>query len=168
MNVSDDSSTVFSYFVNLVTIFGLLTWISILVSHIYFVRARKAQGLQDHQMPFTAPLGMWGSIGALFFCILIALTKNFSVFTHDPSTYGDFDYKNFITGYLGIPLYLIMIAVYKIIMKNEGVKPHTADLYSGKDIIDREEEEFLARKAAATQGAKGGSWFYRHFISWLF
>lgn len=33
LNVADDSRTVFLYFVNLVTIFGLLTWISILVAH---------------------------------------------------------------------------------------------------------------------------------------
>ena len=32
MNVAEDSTTVFGYFVNLVTIFGILTWISILVT----------------------------------------------------------------------------------------------------------------------------------------
>lgn len=106
MNVSDDSKVVFGYFVNLVTIFGLLTWVSILVTHIYFVRARKAQGITDAQMPYVAPFGIWGSYIALFFCILISLTKNFNVFTYDKK-YGNFDVKNFITGYLGIPLYLM-------------------------------------------------------------
>jgi yeast amino acid transporter len=43
MNVSTSSKVVFGYFVNLVSIFGLLTWISILVSHIYFIKARRAQ-----------------------------------------------------------------------------------------------------------------------------
>jgi amino acid transporter len=109
MNVSDDSKVVFGYFVNLVTIFGLLTWISILVTHIYFVKARRAQGITNDQMPYIAPFGLIGSYIALFFCILIAFTKNFAVFAHDrsPTGYGDFDYKNFITGYLGIPLYLM-------------------------------------------------------------
>jgi amino acid transporter len=107
MNVADDSKVVFGYFVNLVTIFGLLTWISILVTHIYFVKARRAQGITNDQMPYVAPFGLIGSYIALFFCILIAFTKNFAVFTHDKKTYGDFDYKNFITGYLGIPLFLM-------------------------------------------------------------
>ncbi|EXJ60825.1 hypothetical protein A1O7_04978 [Cladophialophora yegresii CBS 114405] len=173
MNVSDDSKIVFGYFVNLTTIFGLLTWISILVTHIYFVKARRAQNVPDTALAFTAPLGIAGSYGALALCILIALTKNFNVFVHSPSTYGDFDYKNFITGYLGIPLYLIMILGYKLIMKSKGVKPETADLFSGKDIIDREEEEFLAEKArrdALRKGSVGkkGGWFYRRFVSWLF
>jgi amino acid transporter len=100
MNVADDATTVFGYFVNLTTIFGLLSWISLLVSHIFFVRARRAQGITNDQMAYTAPLGLIGSYVALFFCILIALTKNFPVFTHDKKTYGNFDYKNFITGYL--------------------------------------------------------------------
>lgn len=166
MNVSDDSTTIFGYFVNLVTIFGLLTWISILVSHVYFVRARKAQGVPETSLAFKAPLGIWGSYGAIFFCVLIALTKNYSVFVHSPSTYGDFDYKTFITGYLGIPLYLIMIFGYKFIMKSKAFHPLTADLYTGKDIVDREEEEYLARERVSQK--KGGSWFYRTFVAWLF
>jgi len=166
MNVSADAKNVFSYFVNLVTIFGLLTWISILVSHICFVKARRAQNIPTSSLAYAAPLGIWGSYIALAFCILIALTKNFSVFTRSPKTYGDFDYKNFITGYLGIPLYLGMIAGYKLIMKSERVRPETADLFSGKDEIDREEAEFLAREAA-TRGT-GKRSFYDRFVSWLF
>jgi amino acid transporter len=168
MNAADDSKIVFGYFVNLTTIFGLLSWISLLVSHIWFVRARRAQGITKDMMAYTAPFGLTGSYIALFFCILIALTKNFNVFTRSPKTYGDFDYKNFVTGYLGIPVYLICIFGYKYSMKSKMVKPHEADFYSGKAEIDREEEAFLAHAAEkrATQG-KGGSWFYRTFIAWL-
>ncbi|KAJ9625734.1 amino acid transporter [Taxawa tesnikishii (nom. ined.)] len=168
MNVSTSSKTVFGYFVNLVTIFGLLTWISILVTHIYFVRARNAQGVDPKSLAYRAPLGIWGTYFALFFCILIALTKNFNVFTRSPSTYGDFDYKNFITGYLGIPLYLIMIFGYKIVYKSKGIKPQDADLWTGKDEYDRDEEMWKERKAARKTEAKSGNWFYRTFVSWLF
>ncbi|KAI9696305.1 MAG: hypothetical protein M1820_008228 [Bogoriella megaspora] len=168
MNVSTDSRTVFGYFYNLVTIFGLLTWISILLSHIYFVRARRAQNVSDKDIPYKAPFGKWGSYGALFFCCLIALTKNFNVFTRDPTgKYGhNFDYKNFITGYLGIPLYLVMIVGYKFIKKTHQVRPESCDLWSGKDKIDREEAEFLALEAEKKQ--QPTSWFYRTFVSWLF
>jgi len=166
MNAADDAKVVFGYFVNLTTIFGLLSWISLLVSHIWFVRARRAQGITNDQMAYHAPFGLIGSYIALFFCILIALTKNFSVFTK--GSYGSFDYKNFITGYLGIPVYLICIFGYKFIMKSKMVKPHEADFYTGKAEIDREEEAFLAHAAEkkATEG-KGGSWFYRTFVAWL-
>ncbi|KAK6507750.1 hypothetical protein TWF481_006172 [Arthrobotrys musiformis] len=163
MNVSSDSKTVFGYFVNLVTIFGLLTWISILVSHIYFVRARNAQGVDPKTLAYKAPFGVAGTYFALFFCILIALTKNFDVFV------GEFKYKTFITGYLGIPLYLLMIFGFKFIKKTKGIKPEEADLWSGKDAIDRDEEMWKikdAEKKAA--GVKDGGWFYRTFVAWLF
>ncbi|EON65718.1 hypothetical protein W97_04957 [Coniosporium apollinis CBS 100218] len=164
MNVADDSRSVFLYFVNLVTVFGLLTWISILVTHIYFVRARVAQNVPRESLAYIAPFRVWGSYGALFFCILICLTKNYNVFV------GTFAYKDFVTGYIGIPLYLIMIAGYKLWTKEPGVKPETADLWTGKDVIDREEQEFLARKAEkqALKGKNKGGWFYRTFIGWLF
>lgn len=90
LNVSTGSAEVFGYFVNLVSIFGLLTWISILVSHIYFVKARRAQGVAEDSLRYKSPFGLWGSYMALAFCCLVALTKNFYVFA-DP-----FDYKNFI------------------------------------------------------------------------
>ncbi|WEW56028.1 amino acid transporter [Emydomyces testavorans] len=167
MNVSDDSKTIFGYFVNLVTIFGLLTWISILVAHIYFIRAREAQGIEVSSLPFKAPLGIGGSYFACAFCILISITKSFDVFVHNPK-YGNFDYKNFVTAYLGIPVYLIMIFGYKIVTKCKVVRPEEADLWSGKEAIDREEQEFLARKAAKKGSQSQASWFYRTFVAWLF
>lgn len=94
MNVASSAKTVFGYFVNLVSIFGLLTWVSILVAHIYFVKARRAQGVDEKTMRYKSPFGLWGSYIALAFCVLVSLTKNFDVFI------GGFNYKNFITGYL--------------------------------------------------------------------
>lgn len=167
LNVADDAKTVFGYFVNLTTIFGLMSWISLLVSHIFFVRARRAQGITNDQLAYVAPFGLVGSYIALFFSCLIALTKNFPVFTH--GKYGNFDWKNFITGYLGIPIYLACILGYKFLMKSKMVQPHEADFYTGKGEIDAEEAAFVAHEAMKkAQGTgKGGSWFYKTFIAWL-
>lgn len=175
MNVAEDSQVVFGYFVNLVTIFGILTWISILVTHIYFVRARRAQGITNDQMPYVAPLGHYGSYGALVGCILIAVFKNWNVFIEEPKKYGKWDYKNFVTGYLGIPLYLIMIFGHKLWFRKQiasgeavgGIKPHEADLFLGKAKIDREEEEFLRMKANEPE-PKGIKRWYKRYVSWLF
>lgn len=171
LNVAEDSGNVFGYFVNLVTIFGVLTWISILVAHICFVRARRAQDIPPTELAYTAPFGLFGTYFALVFCIIIAIFKNFDVFVHDNSReHGkNFDYVNFLTGYLGIPLYLGMILGYKMVMGTKGWTPLNADLFTGKDVIDREEQEFLANKAANRKaGRERGGWFYRHFVAWLF
>jgi yeast amino acid transporter len=98
----------------------------------------------------------------------LTLQRNYEVFIPDPEKYGDFDYKNFITGYLGIPLYLFMIAFWKIVKRTKRVRPSEADLYSGKKEIDDAEAEFLAAKAAReAQKGTAGKRIYR-FFSWLF
>ncbi|KAH7325825.1 amino acid permease/ SLC12A domain-containing protein [Stachybotrys elegans] len=167
LNVTDDSRTVFLYFVNLVTIFGLLTWVSILVSHIFFIRARRAQGIEDSQLTFKAPLGIWGSYVALFFCILVSLTKNFDIFIDDGEP---FDYRTFITGYLGIPVYIIFLFGHMYLTKSKGVKPAEADFYLGRDIVEAQEAEYYAAEEAKKASAPTGHWdaFYRRYIAWLF
>lgn len=52
-----------------------------------------AQGIHNDAMPYVAPFGIGDSYVALFFCYLIALTKNFNVFTK--GNYGNLNYKNF-------------------------------------------------------------------------
>lgn len=167
MNVSSNSKDVFGYFVDLVTIFGLLTWISILVTHICFVRARNAQNVPRKSLAYAAPLGVAGSYGALAFCILISLTKNYDVFTHNKK-WGNFDYKTFITAYLGIPLYLILIFGYKLATGCKGVEPGKADLWTGRAEVDRDEAEYLVRREAQGEKHAQSHWLYRTFVSWLF
>ncbi|KAF5106567.1 hypothetical protein DV453_003805 [Geotrichum candidum] len=141
LNCSANSAKVFGYFVNVVSILGLLTWICILVTHIYFMRALKAQGIDRDTLVYKAPFQPYGSYISLGFCILIALIKNFTAFVFE------FDKTSFITGYIGIPVFLALLFGYKIIMKTKTVLPEEADLYSLRDIIDREEELFLAQQA---------------------
>ncbi|TEY71385.1 hypothetical protein BOTCAL_0094g00290 [Botryotinia calthae] len=174
LGVNTASYTVFGYFVNLVTMFGLLTWISILISHIYFVRARRAQGVQNTEMAYVAPLGIYGSYGALAFCILIAIFKGFALFcykkTAKAGTKPVFDHSTFITTYLGIPLYFIMFFGYKYTMKTKILRPEEADLFSGKARIDAEEQEYLAQEAArkgSNQETKGER-IYRLTLGWAF
>lgn len=126
------------------------------------------QGLTNEKLPYVAPLGVYGSYVALAICILVALTKNYDVFTG-----GNFavdKYKTFITGYIGIPVYLSLLFCHEFFTNSTGWKAHEAYLYSGKENIVREEELFLAEKAAKDEanGPNQGAWVYKTFISWLF
>jgi amino acid transporter len=136
----------FQYLISLVTIFGILTWISILVSHIYFVRARRAQNVPDTALAYVSPFGIVGSMVALVFACMIVVFNGWANFVHDPTDYGNFDRKHFVVDYIGVPIYLVMIFGYKFIMKTKGVKPVDADLFGGKAKIDEEEAEFLAEE----------------------
>jgi amino acid transporter len=135
----------FQWFVSLVTIFGILNWISILVSHIFFVRARSVQNVPDTALAFVSPFGRKGSMAALAFACLITLFNGWADFVHDPKM-GKFAWKSFIVDYIGVPIYLCMIFGYKFVMKTERVKPEDADLFGGKAKIDEDEAEFLAQE----------------------
>ena len=124
-----------------------------------------AQGILPGSLAYRAPLGIWGSYIALFFCCLIAVTKNFGVFILGGKP---FDYATFITAYLGIPLYLILIFGHIIFMKSRGYRAHEVDFYSGKDLIDAEEADFVEREREKALVATGRAKFYNRYISWLF
>lgn len=175
LGVNQSSYKVFGYFTAMVTIFGLLTWIAILITHITFVRARKAQGITNDQVAYVAPLGMWGSVGALFFCCLIAIFRGFPTLAWKAATpkgkaHAPFDHATFITTYLGIPVFICLFVGYKIVMKTKWLSPEEADLFSGKDKIDREEAEYIAAEQAKRNGkdeTMAEKW-YRRTLGHLF
>ncbi|QPG75832.1 hypothetical protein FOA43_003194 [Brettanomyces nanus] len=170
MVCSSSSQKVVNYFVNVVSIFGLITWISILVTYLYFLKAVKAQGyVRKRDFIYTAPLQPYGTYVALALCCAIAIVKNFTVFLGDA-----FDYKTFITGYIGIPVFLICLFGYKIVKKTKTVIPEEADLVTYKAAIDQEQleyEEKVADKEARRKElgkGKDWEWWYDHSVGYLF
>ena len=63
-----------------------------------------------------------------------------------------FDWQDFVVDYLGIPLFVCMVAGYKLVRGSKRVKYEEADLYGGKRRIDEEEAEFLAREKEGRHG----------------
>ncbi len=171
LNVSGSSQVVFTYFVNVVSIFGLLSWFSILLTHVRFIQARRAQGINDDALAYVAPLGLVGSCIALAFTLLICIIKNFTVFIPSKS-YGKFDYKTFITGYIGFPVFIVMYLGWKWYYGTKLLRPHEVDLQSGRQKILEEEERYLRLRREAEDGKIGKGRLlgriYRRLFSWLF
>lgn len=146
---------------------GLLTWIGILCTHIGFRKAVKAQNLPAANFPYRSPFGILGSyIATGFLCVLI-MTKSFGVFVQG------FDYKNFIVGYIGLPIYLALVLGYKFIYKTKRVKPCQADLVTGVPTISWQVEKanHLAKisQKEHVPGVKGKlTMFYDKVLSFLF
>ncbi|VUC32438.1 unnamed protein product [Clonostachys rosea] len=135
MNAAKDSSTVFGYLVSLVTIFGTLNWISILVSYIQFTRGMKAQGLSRDTMPYRGPLQPYGAYVALFVTICIV---SFNVKAGYNAFIPTFNSTMFVLSYVGVVLYLLNIFVYKIWKKTKGVDLNEMDLTTGRLTDDGE------------------------------
>ncbi|GKZ50823.1 hypothetical protein AbraIFM66951_004190 [Aspergillus brasiliensis] len=125
MSINSGAKAVFSYLTTMVATFGMLTWISILITHISFTRAVKVHQIPAELFPYRAPLREWGSWAALILLCILTSTKGFEVFIHG------FDYKNFIVQYIGIPVYLTCLLGYKIFYKTQRVRATEVDLVTG-------------------------------------
>jgi amino acid transporter len=98
----------------------MLTWISILTTHVAFRKACLAQQIPPSHLPCRAPFGVWGSSIALGFMTSLIAFKGAEVFVHG------FDCKTFIVQYIGIPVYLVCIFGYKYVMRTRRIpKPGT-------------------------------------------
>lgn len=73
MNAVKSSSTVFGYLVSLVTVFAVLNWVALLVSHICFRNALKAQNISLNDLPYVGKFQPWGSYYALFMSVLVII-----------------------------------------------------------------------------------------------
>ncbi|KXX78184.1 Dicarboxylic amino acid permease [Madurella mycetomatis] len=126
MNASKDSATVFGYFVSLVTVFGALNWVAVLVSYISMIRAMKVQNIPRNAMPYRNPLLPWASYLALFITILVIMFSGYSAFI------PRFQIDKFMTAYIGIPVYVGNILWWKFVKKTKRVKPEEMDLITGR------------------------------------
>ncbi|KAG8933953.1 hypothetical protein FRC02_010888 [Tulasnella sp. 418] len=141
LNTTSSAAQVFTYFVNLVTFFGATTWMCISLSHIRFMKALKVQGISRDQLPYKAPFQPWGSYFAFVVTAIITFFKGFD-------TFMPWNHKNFITSYIGAPVFLAMWLGYKLYHKTKVIPLEDVDLISGKKAIDDEEERYLAEQAA--------------------
>nr|GAT58728.1 predicted protein [Mycena chlorophos] len=141
LNVSSSSAQVFTWFVNLVSTFGALTWISICIAHICFMRALAAQGKSRDALPYKAPLQPFGSWFALISTVIIVIFKGFDTFL-------PFNKANFVTSYIGVPVFILLWGGYKMFYRTKTIPADKVDLVTGLREIDEAEEEFLAEAKA--------------------
>lgn len=170
MTTSSSSAEIFAYFVNVVSLTGLITWTCILFLHIRFMKALEVQGLsRKTDLVYRAPFQPWGSYFAFVVCCLIVLIKNFTVFLGH-----DFPYKTFITGYIILPVFLIAFFGYKFVKKTRLIPCSEVDLDTYRDVVDAEEAEFQAKddEIRAIREAEGNpkdvKWFYDKVFGWIF
>ncbi|PIG87268.1 amino acid transporter [Aspergillus arachidicola] len=126
LNIQEDSKCLFNHFVNLITMFSILTWISILVVHLTFARLPKAKA-EANPLTFRAPFEVAGSWAALAFCVFITAMRGFDTVDSDGDP-NKVDYNAIITSYVGIPLYLLLFIGHKLYIKNTKARLDTGPI----------------------------------------
>jgi amino acid transporter len=126
MNATKSSATVFGYFVSLVTVFGALNWVAVLVSYLAMVNAMRVQGVPREIMPYRNPLLPWGAYFALFVTVLVIVFNGYAAFV------PHFQVDKFLTSYIGIPVYVINVLWWKAVKRTKRVRPEDVDLVTGR------------------------------------
>lgn len=169
MTTSSEAAEVFDHFVNVVSLAGLIAWACILFVHIRFMRAMKVQGIERKELDYRSPCQPFGSYFAFGICCFVMLAKNFTVFLGN-----DFPYETFITGYIMLPVFIIMFFGWKFWKKTRLIPSEEVDLVTFKENFDYEEENFRAKDAEeqAYREAQGNpkdlKWFYDKIFGWIF
>ncbi len=126
MNATKSSGTVFGYFVSLVTVFGALNWMSVLISYLAMIRAMRVQGVSRSVMPYRNPLLPWAAYVALLLTVLVILFNGVAAFI------PTFKVDKFITSYIGIPVYVINVLWWKAFKRTRLVRSAEVDLLTGR------------------------------------
>ncbi|KAK4119981.1 hypothetical protein N657DRAFT_625862 [Parathielavia appendiculata] len=131
LNLSSDGGKVFNWLLNITGVAGLTTWASTCLSHLYFMRALKAQGIARSELPYVSRFQPYTAIYGLAMNILITLTQGFTVFI-------DWDVSNFFAAYISLILFVVLWAGHKIWYRQPRVDPARADLVRGRYNLSEE------------------------------
>ncbi|KAH7111650.1 amino acid permease/ SLC12A domain-containing protein [Dactylonectria estremocensis] len=126
MNASKSSTQVFGYLVSLVTVFAVLNWVAILVTHIAFRRALKAQGILIADLTYVGAFQPYGSYFALFISCLVIVFNGYDAFI------PHFKPDVFILKYIGSIIFVGNIAWWKIFKKTKRHNSTSVDLVTGR------------------------------------
>lgn len=122
ISVSTSAATVLDYCVSLVTVFGAINWVAVLVSYIAMVRAMRVQKVPRSALPYRNPLLPWGAYVALILTVLVIFFSGYSAFI------PRFQIDKFLTSYIGIPVYVVNILWWKLVMRTTRVNPAETEL----------------------------------------
>ncbi|SPO28699.1 probable DIP5 - Glutamate and aspartate permease - able to mediate transport of other amino acids [Ustilago trichophora] len=134
INLASGGPQTFSYLVASVTMFGGLTWICILISHIHFMKAMKAQGMARSSLPWQAPLQPYSSYIAVVFTAVVVFFKGWNSFLFT------FNWRTFLTNYIGLPIFFIILIGWKLWHKTKFIKPTEVDLLTDVKEFDEQDE----------------------------
>ncbi|MGL4849795.1 MAG: amino acid permease [Clostridium sp.] len=107
---------------------GFIAWLGIAVCHYRFRKAYIAQGRSLDDLPFKAKWYPFGPIMAVVLCAIVIVGQGVTYVTS-----SGIQWMGFISSYIGIPLFLIILIVYKIKNKTKMVSLLDVDLDKNRE-----------------------------------
>lgn len=137
LQVSSGSSTVLTWLVNLITAGGIIDFIVMCVTYLFFYRACKVQGVDRRTFPYTGwfqPYCGWIGLTGL---TLVVIFYGYSSFT-------PWDVGTFFSFYTMVIVSPVLFVAWKLLKKTRFVGAREADLVWERPIVDAYEATFIS------------------------
>ncbi|KMU87858.1 histidine permease [Coccidioides immitis H538.4] len=140
LNLSNDGSVVFEWFMNISSIAGFISWSCINGCHIRFMSVLRSRNISRDSLPYKAPFQPYLAWYGLFFNVLIIITQGFTAFIPWNTT-------NFFIAYVSLILFAVLFIGHKVIFRTKPVELFAVDIDTGR--LEHEVDEW-ENKAALT------------------
>ena len=132
------SGVVFTWLTRLTSLAGLITWVTISITHIRFRQGYLAQGRLLTALPYVAPLFPFCDIFVIVVGIIVILGQGYTSFMSPVTAAG------IISTYIGLVLAVIFYVAHKAWKRPAFVKNHEMDFETGTlktTVLDTRSEE---------------------------
>lgn len=154
LNVSNSGSTVFNWLLQIAGLAGFITWASLNICHLAFMRALKVHGISRDILPYKAICQPYFSCYGLFFNVLIIITQGFTAFV------PQFSVTDFFINYLSLILFAVLYLGHKISFRTRFVRSIDADIFTGRIQLENEYDTWEV-EGLRPWYKKAGDWFRR-------
>ncbi|KAH6655839.1 amino acid permease [Truncatella angustata] len=151
LNVGNNTSVVFGWFVNITTIAGLIGWIVIEVTYLRFHAGLKVQGYSRHDLPYRGPGQPYVSWATLLMVFLVVFFAGFDVFVK-----GNFTASGFITVYLNVFIFAALYIFFKLSLRSKIIPLREMDFETEFAAMRHEKDVSVA---CGNEQEKSKSWF---------
>ncbi|KAJ1980630.1 hypothetical protein H4R34_002380 [Dimargaris verticillata] len=115
---------VYDWLLTVSGITGFMAWLGIALSHWRFRRAYIAQGYDVGALPYRALLFPFGPLIAVVVTTFVIIGQGYSSFT------PEFSAENFVTSYIGIPIFIACFFIYRTVRKTSIIPLVDVDVIS--------------------------------------
>ncbi|GAP93354.2 putative amino acid permease [Rosellinia necatrix] len=138
LQVSQGTSVVLSWFVNLLTASQLINYCVVSYTYICFYRALKAQGISRDSLPYKGYLQPYAACYALVATFVFSFLSGYTVFLP-----GNWDIASFFFSYTAIAAFPILYFGWKIIHRTTIYPPAQVDLQQDLDEVEEYTRNYI-------------------------
>ncbi|KAK3670370.1 hypothetical protein LTR78_009723 [Recurvomyces mirabilis] len=136
LQIGSGSQVVLNWLIALITAGGVIDYIVMCITYIFFYRAVKAQGIDRRTFPYRGWFQPYSAYIGLVWMVCIVSCYGYSSFT-------PWSVSTFFSYYTMVIVSPALFIIWKVLKRTKFVKPHEADLMWERPVIDAYEGTFI-------------------------